>query len=88
VAPYWNTNPAGGVCLGSMRTPRSAGLDSLEQWVEGFFRSEFTHSNTTKLTNHPEGHLGLWRDLAGRDHFPHEWLVPAGTLEEWLCAHR
>jgi hypothetical protein len=71
-----------------MRTPRSAGLDSLEQWVEGFFGSEFTHSNTTKLTNHPEGHQGLWRDLAGRDHFPHEWLVSAGTLEQWLCAHR
>ena len=88
VAPYWNANPAGGVCLGSMPTPRSAGLDSLVQWVEGFFRSEFTHPNTTKLTNHPQGHLGLWRDLAGRDHFPHEWLVPAGILEQWLCAHR
>ena len=88
VAPYWNTNPSGGVCLGSMPTPRSAGLESLDEWVEGFFGSEFTHSGAARLTNHPEGHLGLWRDLAGRDRFPAEWLAPAGTLEEWICGNR
>jgi hypothetical protein len=38
-----------------------------------------------KITRHPEGQLGLWRDLAGRQAFPPEWLIPAGTLEEWLC---
>jgi PRTRC genetic system protein B len=85
VAPYWNVNQAGGVCLGSMTTPRSAGLASLGEWVEGFFQSEFTHAGNVKLTSHHEGHLGLWRDLAGRKAFPPEWLVPAGTLEEWLC---
>jgi PRTRC genetic system protein B len=85
VAPYWNTAPEGGVCVGSMPRPRSGGIDALDEWVEGFFASEFTHVNATKLTNHPEGHLGLWRDLAGRDHFPAEWLTPAETLQEWLC---
>jgi len=89
VAPYWNTSaPGGDVCLGSMPTPRSAGLDALEEWVHGFFGSEFTHPNATKLTNHPEGHLGLWRDLNGREHFPAKWLVPAGSLEQWLCGKR
>jgi len=88
VAPYWNIDPGGVLCLGSMPTPHSAGLDSLGEWVDGFFRSEFTHSGATKLTNHPEGHLGLWRDLAGRQEFPPEWLVPAGTLEAWLCPSR
>jgi PRTRC genetic system protein B len=85
VAPYWNTNADGAVCLGSMPTPRSGGLDALGEWVAAFFASEFTHPNATKLTNHPEGHLGLWRDLTGRDHFPAEWLAPAETLEQWLC---
>ncbi len=88
VAPYWNINPAGDLCLGSMPTPRSAGLDCLGEWVDGFFRSEFTHSNATKLTDHPEGHLGLWRDLAGRKEFPTEWLAPAGNLGDWLCQRR
>ena len=85
IAPYWNTSADGGVCLGSMVSPQSAGFDALASWVEGFFNSEFTHSNTSQLTSHPEGHLGLWRDLAGKDLFPVEWLVPAGTLEKWAC---
>ena len=85
VAPYWNINERGAVCLGSMPTPRSVGLASLDEWVESFYQSEFTHAGAVKITNHPEGHLGLWRDLAGREAFPREWLVPAGTLEDWLC---
>jgi len=85
VAPYWNVNEGGAVCLGSMPTPRSVGLVSLDEWVESFFQSEFTHAGAVKITNHPEGHLGLWRDLAGREAFPPEWLMPAGTLEDWLC---
>jgi PRTRC genetic system protein B len=88
IAPYWNLSGAGDLCLGTMPTPHSAGLDSLDEWVEGFFRSEFTHSGATKLTNHPEGHLGLWRALAGQTEFPAEWLVPAGHLEAWLCQRR
>lgn len=88
IAPYWNIGPAGDLCLGSMPTPHSTGVDSLGEWVDGFFRSEFTHSGATKLTNHPEGHLGLWRDLAGQKKFPAEWLVGAGKLEAWLCQRR
>ena len=38
-----------------------------------------------RITSHSEGHLGLWRDLAGETAFPAEWLIPAGTLEDWLC---
>ena len=85
IAPYWNVNQAAGICLGSMATPRSAGLASLAEWVEGFFQSEFTHAGSVKITSHPEGHLGLWRDLAGQQVFPPQWLIPAGTLEDWLC---
>lgn len=85
IAPYFNTSADGSVCLGSMPVPQGAGFDALASWVEGFFNSEFSHSNTARLTSHPEGHLGLWRDLAGKDHFPVEWLIPAGTLEQWAC---
>jgi hypothetical protein len=68
-----------------MATPRSSGFASLNEWVESFFQSEFTHAGSVKITSHSEGHLGLWRDLAGRTAFPPEWLIPAGTLEDWLC---
>jgi PRTRC genetic system protein B len=85
IAPYWNVNERGLICLGSMATPRSSGLASLTEWVEGFFQSEFTHAGSARITSHHEGHLGLWRDLAGQPAFPREWLIPAGTLEEWLC---
>ena len=85
VAPYWNVDERGRVCLGSMNTPRTTVIASLDEWVAGFFESEFTHAGCTRVTSHPEGHLGLWRDLAGQSVFPPEWLVPAGTLEDWLC---
>jgi PRTRC genetic system protein B len=88
IAPHWNISADGVVCLGDTPMPHSASLDSLSEWVDGFFRSEFTHSGATKLTNHPEGHLGLWRDLAGRQKFPAEWLAPADNLEAWLCQKR
>jgi PRTRC genetic system protein B len=92
IAPYWNTSVDGGVCLGSMRTPQNSDVNALDAWVDGFFKSEFTHSNATKLTSHPEGHLGLWRDLAEKEHFkehfPAGWLIPAGTLERWVCELR
>jgi PRTRC genetic system protein B len=85
IAPYWNVNESGAICLGSMATPRSSGFASLNEWVESFFQSEFTHAGSVKITSHSGGHLGLWRDLAERTAFPPEWLIPAGTLEDWLC---
>ena len=84
----FSTSLIGHVCLGSMPTPASAGLECLAEWVEGFFRSEFTHSGATKLTKHPQGHFGLWRDLVGKDRFPTEWIMPSGALEEWLCRNQ
>ena len=79
IAPYWNVSQ-GQICLGSMVTPRSAAAASLGAWVEGFFQSEFTHAGDVKITSHHEGHFGLWRELAGRQAFPVEWLIPG---ERW-----
>ncbi len=50
IAPYWNVNERGSICLGSMATPRSSGLASLNEWVESFFQSEFTHAGSTRIT--------------------------------------
>src|SRR5579859_7671074 len=51
-----------------------------EGWEKAFFESEFTHAAIdARLTSHPEGFLGLWRDLAGSEgEFPGEFLVKSG----------
>ncbi len=89
IAPYWNTSENGAVCRGDMPVPRTVELDSLAQWSEAYFHSRFTHSNLGRhLCRHPEGFLGMWRDLAGKKVFPVEYLVPKRTLRETLCRNQ
>lgn len=85
-APYWNTSADGSVCHGSMATPRQIEAERLAQWSEAYFGSRFTHSNLGRtICRHPEGFLGMWRDLAGRKRFPIEYLIPKKALRETLC---
>ena len=85
-APYWNTSEDGAVCHGSMATPRQIEVERLAQWSEAYFGSRFTHSNLgRRICCHPEGFLGMWRDLAGRKQFPIEYLISKKTLRETLC---
>ena len=55
-------------------------LEAMKPWETTFFESEFTHAAIgARLTAHPEGFLGLWRDLAGSEaEFPAEFLVKSG----------
>jgi PRTRC genetic system protein B len=86
-APYWNCDGAGRVCQGSMRAPGKLCLEVMKPWERAFFESEFTHAAIgARLTTHPEGFLGLWRDLADSEAvFPAESLVKSGdTLEAFV----
>jgi PRTRC genetic system protein B len=85
-APYWNTDPAGRVCLGSMRIPEEVNVGSLSGWENAYFASEFTHpSGAVRLTTHSGGFLGLWSNLAGRKHFPVKYLADSKqTLQEFI----
>ena len=85
-APYWNTDSAGRVCLGSMRVPEGAGVGSLSGWENAYFASEFTHpSGAVRLTTHSGGFLGLRSNLAGRKHFPVKFLADSKqTLQEFI----
>jgi PRTRC genetic system protein B len=86
-APYWNCDGAGRVCQGSMRAPGRPGLEAMNAWEKSFFESEFTHAAIgARLTTHPEGFLGLWRDLMGSaEAFPSEFLVKSGdTLDAFV----
>jgi PRTRC genetic system protein B len=87
IAPYWNTEPSrGDVCEGDMRRPRETDITSTLQWEESFFNSRFTHpSGIGKLTTHPGGFIGLWSELAGKEGFPSEYLIPAKqTLQQFV----
>jgi PRTRC genetic system protein B len=78
VAPYWNCDRHGGrVCQGSMRAPEKLCPAAMKEWEKAFFESEFTHAALgAQLTSHPEGFLGLWRDLAGSQmEFPPKFLI-------------
>lgn len=86
-APYWNTDQAGMVCLGDMRRPSRSALDSLRDWEESFFASQFTGAigGGGKRTTHKGGEVGLWRALAGKKTMPARLLEPTGqTLLEFI----
>ncbi len=79
VAPYWKTHGFGSVCLGSMRAPKVASVSAMEKWEISFYESAFTHPNDAqRLTAHPGGSEGLWRELAGsKQAFPAKYLHDA-----------
>jgi PRTRC genetic system protein B len=86
-APFWNSDDSGQVCLGTMRTPESSGIEAIEGWEGGFFQSEFTHAyGAARLTSFPGGFLALGRRLAGsRKQFPVEYLTDAReTLRQFI----
>ena len=87
-APYWNVNDRGNVCLGTARVPPQATVDSLPRWESAFFESEFTHPNASKkLTEHPDGFVGLWRSLAEKRRFPAQFLAAADqTLHQFITS--
>jgi hypothetical protein len=70
-----------------MRVPDSADVASIPQWQDAFFQSEFNHAaGAVRLTNHPEGFIGLWRSLAGKKRFPTQYLIDAGeTLQDFVA---
>lgn len=92
-APFWNTSRTGLVCQGTMSRPERVTVDTIEQWVDGFFGAQFTHvfdhfggQGATKMKGGVEG---LWRSLAGTrtrtKPFPVKTLVPAKeTLQQFL----
>lgn len=85
--PYWNTDSAGRVCLGSMQVPEEVSVGSLSGWENAYFASEFTHpSGAVRLTTHPGGFLRLWSNLTGRkQNFPVKFLADSKqTLQEFV----
>lgn len=86
VAPYWNVYSHGGVCLGSMKHPRTLSVSAIRGWEDGFFDSKFSHPNTPLLTRFKSGIVALWKSLAdNNERYPLKLLIPAKqTLADLL----
>jgi PRTRC genetic system protein B len=84
-APFFNLSAGGDMCAGNVRLPSTISGDDIDEWERSFYATEFTHTNTNKLTSHPRGHAGLWAALSRRQlqQFPTRFLLPAKlTVEE------
>ena len=90
VAPFWNLSHNGDVCTGSMRSPETASVAAIESWEQGFYESNFTHSNVGRLTRHNGGFEGLWTALANkRIGFPKKSLIHLPeTLSQFIQGGR
>lgn len=89
VAPYWNLYELGGVCLGTMRAPKVSTVASIAQWEQSFYESKFTHGNVGRVTRHPGGFEGLWKELADKEEFPVDSLIEIPeTVEGFLTGKR
>jgi PRTRC genetic system protein B len=90
VAPFWNLSHDGSVCTGSMRRPESASVSAIASWEQGFYESNFTHSNVGRLTRHKGGFDALWGALANkRVPFPKDSLIQLPeTLSQFIQGGR
>lgn len=79
IAPYWNVDSGGRVCLGSTRVPDEVTVASMPGFECGFFRSQFAHANgAVRLTTYTQGFIGLWKSLENSESaFPVEFLADA-----------
>lgn len=90
VAPYWNTDLNGAVCLGTMKRPNRVSVTTLREWELGYFGSLFTGQNGGGERIKGKGGLvNLWRQLAGKEAFPVGRLVESGeTLIDFVGGGR
>lgn len=85
IAPYWNVSDNGLVCLGDSPTPDTATTANLDQWVDGFFASKFSHPNATKLVQGGGRYHHFLKNIAVRDEFPVSNLIDAKqTLGQFI----
>lgn len=83
--PYFNMYKDGSMCVGNTPFPDAPSLSNYTQYEKAYFSSVFTHPNE-KMTSHPEGDYGLWREIAKNPKapFPVEYLVPYAPLKDVL----
>ncbi len=82
VSPFLNVynHPGSGglVCQGTMRRPKSVGLENVFEWEEGFFGAAGSSQLAKDATSRRGGLFALWASLKGKKRCPGRYLVDAG----------
>ena len=85
-APYYNLYGHGAMCEGNVPLPALATPEAIHSYERAFFDSSFVHTNMVgqTLTLHPQGHLGLWKEMRTTEssEFPFEYLAPVEQAGE------
>lgn len=88
-APLLNVGDSGAICWGTGAVPKSRTQSDINQWVEAFFGSVFTHYNQSS----PVQGIGCYEFIAGLlkdkpENFPVEVMRPMNkTLGQVLAEH-
>ncbi|PRH49743.1 PRTRC system protein B [Burkholderia multivorans] len=73
-SPHYNVNSAGVICTGNVDVAKQPNATDIEQYEDEFFRSHFTHTNTSELIR--GGRIAtLWCQLLDGAKFPTDRLV-------------
>lgn len=80
LAPYYNVFASNLVCNGSMQRPKRLDVQSIPEWEDAFFYSNFVKpADQRKRHAFPGTVRELWDAARAAGQFRDEWLVPAGT---------
>lgn len=91
--PYLNAGANGSVCMGNRKLPR-AHESEIDNIIEAFFTSSFTHAIGSGLVDYEGGVYALWFDLINGkcpNGFPQKSLTKFGagdfTMEKMIDTH-
>ena len=83
-SPLFNVYENGSCCMGDINIPRSTLPRDVGVWEEAFFDGACTSHILPKLEGIDP--YDLWRSIKGKTAFPHEYLVPCGTVEDVITS--
>lgn len=63
VAPYLNCWESGQVCTGSTPLPDESVIATMKAWEDGFFLSNFSHTNHQRTVRYEGGAHKFWSDM-------------------------
>ena len=83
-SPLFNVYENGSCCMGDINIPRSTLPKDVGVWEEAFFDGACTSHILPKLEGIDP--YDLWRSIKGKAGFPHQYLVPCGTVEDIITS--
>jgi PRTRC genetic system protein B len=83
-SPFFNVYENGSCCMGDINIPRNASPRDVNVWEEVFFGGACTSHILPKLKGIDP--YDLWKAAKGKTVFPHEYLVPCGTVGDVITS--